>query len=174
MLDMNAESHRRTSISQLLNPLANVAEQSSFAVPQNSSLSGAVGPTQLPEDQQPAQAPYNQEATFNLRAASWDHVQDDNNPNKRKPENGTAPSRVYHPSPMNPTEGFGDHGPRAARRVDEAGNYVDTAMWSPSHEIASMPYGTTAIAPMYSDERTGMCFDYLFVSEICSPSVLQP
>jgi [histone H3]-dimethyl-L-lysine9 demethylase len=155
---MNAlpDSHRRTSISQLLNPLSNLTDQQPFPLPQNSSLSGAVGPQ---PDPQPGQPPYNQGATFNLRAASWDHVQEDNNPNKRKPENGTSPSRVYHPSSMNSTDGFGDHGTHPPRRVDEAGNYVDNRMWSPSHEIASMPYGTTVIAPMYSDERTGMCFD---------------
>jgi hypothetical protein len=175
LLDMNAlpDSHRRTSISQLLNPLSNLPDQPPFALPQNSSLSGAVGPAQLQQDQQPGQPPF-PGATFNLRAASWDHVQEDNNPNKRKPENGTSPSRVYHSSPMNPTDGFGDHGTRATRsRVDEGGNYVENGMLYPSHEIASIPYGTTAIAPMYSDERTGMGSTFASHLRFCSLSMPQ-
>ena len=47
------------------------------------------------------------------------------------------------------------------------GSYMEGAVWSAPHEIATLPYGAPVILPMYSDERTGQggltpCVIHLF------------
>jgi hypothetical protein len=40
-------------------------------------------------------------------------------------------------------------------RLDASANYMEGTLWNASHEIATIPYGTPLLMPLYSDERTG-------------------
>jgi [histone H3]-dimethyl-L-lysine9 demethylase len=138
--------HRRTSISQLLNPLANTSHEES-----PSSPSRAPGiPSALPQnghhDHQDGSAPG---ASFQLRSASWELGQGP------KRTDGPDPSRPYHYSPFS-NEYTSDA--RAARPRDGgniSGPSGPSGAWPAPHEVSNMPYGTPVLAPMYSDERTG-------------------
>ena len=144
------DSHKRTSISQLLNPASR--EPSSFPPGQLQGLP----PSQSQHDQQgaPYQGAFNHASSFHLRAASWDQVQDD--PSKRRLDNGVNTVRAYHHPHMDPVF-YGEHPSRPHRpRPGEPNNFgMDGAVWAPPHEIAHMAYGAPVIPPMYSDERTG-------------------
>jgi lysine-specific demethylase 3 len=150
------DSHKRTSISQLLNPASR--ESSSFAPDQHNNLP-SIGSAQPHHDQQgsPYQGAFNHASSFHLRAASWDQVHDD--PNKRRPDNGAVTARPYHQPHMDPLF-FGEHASRAPRpRPGDPNNFgLDGAVWAPSHEIVNIAYGAPVIPAMYSDERTGAFF----------------
>lgn len=152
------DSHKRTSISQLLNPSPLGASHDPPAFP-SGQLSAPVGPVPSQHEQQgipPFQPGFNSGASFHLRAASWDQVPDD--ATKRKPDNGTTSARQYHHPHLSPADVYGDHAARAARpRMDDSNSFaIEGTVWPPSpHDIANMAYGAPAISPMYSDERTG-------------------
>lgn len=153
---------KKTSINSLLNP-----QDASVAFPaQPPHLTASLAPNPgHPHNQQgvPVYAPYSANASFNLRAASWDMSED---AAKRKPENGATAQRHYHHPSMNSAEAYTEHpGTRLVRpRLDESNNYpIDNQVWPAQPDIANMPYGAPVMAPMYSDERTGkldMCIRF--------------
>jgi lysine-specific demethylase 3 len=154
-----ADSHKRTSISQLLNPLAAQDGSAAFSPAQLPNLPDSIGPNQVQQDQQgvpPYHPSFSNGSSFNLRAANWELPED---ATKRKPENGATAPRHYHQPQMNAPDVFVDqHGPRMVRppRMDDSNNYaMDGQMWPPQQDGVHMPYGTPVISPMYSDERTG-------------------
>lgn len=170
-MDGMHDNHKRTSISQLLNPLGNNTNpDQSYSHPhpvQPPSLAPAmpVPPHPYPHPHQPHPAGYPQQhdpnASFHLRAANWDHVNEDQSGSKRKLDN---PPRPYplHPQMYHDATGTGDHAHRQARaRMPEAPGYpMHSGVW-PSHtEVTAMPYGSPVVAPMYSDERTALSGDY--------------
>jgi lysine-specific demethylase 3 len=151
-----ADSHKRTSISQLLNPLAVHDPSAAFSPDQLPNLSTPIGPNHVQRDQQgvPSFHPsFANGSSFNLRAANWELPQE---ATKQKPGNGTT-ARQYQPQ-MNSSAVFGDqHAPRMIRpRMDDSNNFaIAGQVWPPQQDIANMPYGAPVISPMYSDERTG-------------------
>ncbi|KII96060.1 hypothetical protein PLICRDRAFT_35026 [Plicaturopsis crispa FD-325 SS-3] len=146
--------HKRTSISQLLNPAA--AHEHPFApqVPLSASarsIQAQRGPPDVAAYQQHQQ--YAPESPFNLRAASWSENQG-GDPSKRRPE----PYPRYHQGP----DEFADHASRMTRgRMDEQQSYgMDAGPWVPN-DMGGVSYGAPpSISPMYSDERTSLSGDY--------------
>lgn len=151
------DSHKRTSISQLLNPLA-AQDSSAFPPGQLPRLSNSVGPIPDQQDVSSYHASFSPNSSFNLRAASWGRAPDD--PNKRRPD-ADAQSRPYPQHPhMNSTDVmYGDH--QASRvirtRMEDTNGYgMNPPIWQQpqQHDISSMGYGPPVISPIYSDERT--------------------
>ena len=139
---------KKASINSLLNP-----EASSTAFNQIPNL-----PTSLPANQVQADPrrvdvynpSFNAASSFHLRAADWG-LSDDST--KRKVENGSR--YHYQHSPMS-SPLYAEHpSPRMARGREDV--YVMEAgqVWQQpqQHEAVYVP---PIIAPMYSDERTGM------------------
>lgn len=148
LCNMNApmnDSHKRTSISQLLNPLGAVSEQPMSRTPTiPSSMPSA--PSQNGQDvQQDGSSLHSPGSSFQLRSASWEQGGGDGQSPSKRPD-GPDPSRPYHYTPF--TDGYG----LDARTVRPS---APSGPWPASHEVPNMPYGTPVIAPMYSDERTG-------------------
>ncbi|KAG5639144.1 hypothetical protein H0H81_006403 [Sphagnurus paluster] len=129
---------KKTSINSLLNP-----EASSDAF--NTQLPNLTASQLQPHGQQVDVygTPFAAPPSFHLRAASWGGPDD-----RRKPENGT---RHYG------MDAYQDHNtPRIARsRQDPQGYPMDHHNWQSQHDV---PYGSSPITPMYSDERTGPSF----------------
>jgi lysine-specific demethylase 3 len=159
MASMNGlnDSHRRTSISQLLNPLASSHEQSSFA---NPTLPPGISPSiGSPQDGTSTfQVTYNNNSSFHLRAASWEQSSNNQSGSKRKADGG---QRLFCPVAFSHQSGhFKDSGQRSVRnRVDVPPGYVEGGVW-PSQEIA---YGASVLSSMYSDERTGLSLASFFL-----------
>jgi len=134
------DAHKRTSISQLLNPLGNSPHEGSTSSPSQGVPSA---PPQNGHDEHPDGSTPG--SSFPLRSASW--------------ELGQGPKRTdgpYHYSPF-PEEYPPDT--RTSRPKDNAVNLAGpSGAWPAPHEMPNMPYGTPVLAPMYSDERTGKYF----------------
>jgi len=151
------DSHKRTSISQLLNPSS---DSSVYSHAPHLPSSIAVSQYQHPQHQ--PQGNYNQsiesDSTFHLREASWEPSEDRSAP-KRRPDAAPGPGRPYQlpPHPHMHAEPNNDMIARQGRsRMDEAPNYgMPASSWSSQPDMSNPPYGTPAVAPMYSDERTG-------------------
>ena len=143
------DSHKRTSISQLLNPA--ISLQSS-AYPPPPAI--AAGPAQTHNEQQGVPS---FQQSYGLRAASWDRQDEGTGRNQ---DNPPTPSRPYQQ--MHPPDVYGDQPARPTRsRADDSNGFsVENAGWHPPHEIANLSYGAPVIAPMYSDERTGEWHTY--------------
>jgi len=136
--------HKRTSISQLLNPLANTSHEVS---PSSPSREPGVPPAPPQNGQNGHQEGSTPGSSFQLRSASWELSQGP------KRTDGPDPSRPFHFSPF--PEGYAPDA-RVARPRDDAGNLGGpSGAWPAPHEVSNMPYGTPVLAPMYSDERTG-------------------
>ncbi|EGO01531.1 hypothetical protein SERLA73DRAFT_166071 [Serpula lacrymans var. lacrymans S7.3] len=159
------DSHKRTSISQLLNPLGTSHESSSYSPSvQLPSISSTTALSPYQHSHQAPQgafnAPVESGSSFHLRAASWDHVTDDQGIPKRKGDNVGATARSYHMPPHSYAD-VGDHGPRQVRsRMDDSGNYAMASSGWPPPDTSNMSYGPSMVAPMYSDERTALSGDY--------------
>ncbi|KAG2148007.1 hypothetical protein DEU56DRAFT_783508 [Suillus clintonianus] len=156
------DSHKRTSISQLLNPSS---DSSVYSHATHLPSPVAVSQYQHPPHQQ--QPNYNQSiesaSSFHLRAASWEPSDDQSVP-KRRIDNGPGLARPY-PMPTHPHmhgEPNGDMVPRQGRsRMDDAANYAMPAnSWPSQADMPNPPYGSPVVAPMYSDERTALSGDY--------------
>lgn len=151
------DSHKRTSISQLLNPSS---DSSVYSHAPHLPSPVAVSQYQHPPHQ--PQGSYGQSiesgSTFHLREASWEPSEDRSAP-KRRIDNGPGPGRPYQlpPHPHMHGEPNGDMVPRQGRsRMDEAGNYgMPTNSWPSQADMSNPSYGSSVVAPMYSDERTG-------------------
>ncbi|KAF9246860.1 hypothetical protein BU15DRAFT_69720 [Melanogaster broomeanus] len=154
------DSHKRTSISQLLNPSSDSSGYSH--VTHLPSLTSSAGVPQYQHPQHPPpHGPYSQQpesgSSFHLRAASWEPVNDDQVAPKRRPDAGPNVARPYPMPPQMYAEMNGDMPQRQQRpRIDEHGNYAIAANpWPTQPEVPNVPYGSPVMAPMYSDERTG-------------------
>lgn len=151
---------KKTSINSLLNPQEYPAHL------------GGLGPSPLvPNHAQSSThptyyAPGYEPNSYNLRAASWDMADD---PHRRKaavahqvhdhrPYQEEAPNA--HVEQHHPSNNYAYHQPprMARQRADEPQSYGGNgAVWPTQqrHDSSNMPYGAPAIAPMYSEERTG-------------------
>ncbi|KAG9317119.1 hypothetical protein JVU11DRAFT_1310 [Chiua virens] len=154
---MNGMHDKRTSISQLLNPSS---DSSAYPHPAHlPSLPSSPGVSQYQHPPHPPHGPYQQPdsgASFHLRAASWEPVNDDPNAPKRRPDAGPPTGRSYPMPPHMYAELNGDLSQRPPRpRVDEHGNFLMPAgPWPPQPDVANVPYGSPIVTTMYSDERT--------------------
>ncbi|KAH7888104.1 hypothetical protein F5I97DRAFT_1865700 [Phlebopus sp. FC_14] len=157
------DSHKRTSISQLLNPSSDSSGYSHAT--QLPSLSSSQAVSQYQNPQHPPHGPYPQQpesaSSFHLRAASWEPVNGDQSVPKRRPDAGPAMARSYPMPPHIYAEMNGDITQRqsVARPVDH-GTYAISGVWPSQPEGAAVPYGSPGVAPMYSDERTAISGDY--------------
>lgn len=159
------DNHKRTSISQLLNPSS---ESSAYShAPHLPSLSSAPGVPPYQHPQHPHQAQYpqhpNTATSFHLRAASWGPVNDDQSGAKRRPETGLPPGRPYAMQPHMYPEMNGDmQNGRVRPRVEDNGPYpMSGNPWPhPQPEMSNVHYASPAVTPMYSDERTAISGDY--------------
>ncbi|KIJ70383.1 hypothetical protein HYDPIDRAFT_172215 [Hydnomerulius pinastri MD-312] len=158
------DNHKRTSISQLLNPSS---DSSGYSHPTHlPSLASSPGVSQYQHAQHPPHGPYTQHpesgSSFHLRAASWEPVNDDQSAPKRRPDAGPTAARSYPMPPHMYAEMNGEIPPRQPRpRMDEHGNYAMTGgAWPSQPEVSSVSYGSPVVAPMYSDERTALSGDY--------------
>ena len=146
------DSHKRTSISQLLNPSS---DSSAFSHPPHLASPPGVPTYQHPQHHYP-QHP-DPASSFHLRAASWGPANDDQSGAKRRPDAGPAPARPYPMQHMYP-ELNGDMQSRQTRpRIDEHTAYAMAAnQWPHSQpEMSNVHYASSVVAPMYSEERTG-------------------
>lgn len=135
---------KKTSINSLLNP-----EASSTAF--SNQIPNLAASNQLQPHGQHLDvynAPFVTGSSFNLRAADWS-VSDD--AGKRKSENSM---RHYHHN-IGSSDAYSEHAtPRMARARDHSNGYgVDGHVWQQQQDV---PYGAAGVAPMYSDERTGL------------------
>lgn len=161
------DNHKRTSISQLLNPSSDSSAYSH--APHLPSLSSGPGVPPYQHPQHPHHAQYPQHpgtaSSFHLRAASWGPVNDDQSGTKRRPETGLPlPARPYPMQPhMYPEMNGGDMQSRQVRpRMEDSGPYpMSGNPWPhPQPEMSNVHYGPPAVTPMYSDERTAISGDY--------------
>ena len=145
------DSHKRTSISQLLNPLAETPPE---ATPQSSvSLERAPPPSSpaSPNAQNGKESSLTPSpgSSFQLRSASWGQRN-----GLSAGTDGLDPSRPFHYTPYSKSPDGDARG--TSRPRDGAGNSLGHGgAWPARHEVPNMPYGTPVIAPMYSAERTG-------------------
>jgi [histone H3]-dimethyl-L-lysine9 demethylase len=139
---------KKTSINSLLNPEASSAaafNQISNLTPLSPNQVQTHGPQMNPY----ASGPYENAATFHLRAADWGN-------DKRKVETGATGAQRHftHPSIDSSEIYVEGQPPRLDRPPPDEGNSI-------FHSIADdvwqtpMPYGAPVIGPLYSDERTG-------------------
>lgn len=170
---MNGMHDKRTSISQLLNPSS---DSSAYPHPTHlPSLSSPPGVSQYQHPQHPPHGPYPQQpesgSSFHLRAASWEPVNDDPNAPKRRLDAGPPTGRSYPMPPHMYAEMNGDMSQRQPRpRIDEHGNFaMPTGPWPPQPDVSGVPYGSSIVAPMYSDERTGERASTLHVQVLLNP-----
>lgn len=151
------DSNKRTSISQLLNPLGNDSPE---ATPQSSiSLERTPAPTS--PNVQNAQnggesslIPSPSSSSFQLRSASWEQRN-----SQSTGTDGLDSSRPFHYIPYSESPGGDARG--TSRSRDGASNSPGHGgAWPARHEVPNMPYGTPVIAPMYSAERTRKLWSY--------------
>ncbi|GLB33276.1 putative clavaminate synthase-like protein [Lyophyllum shimeji] len=137
---------KKTSINSLLNPEASSDAFNSQIPNLTASLNNHQGQPHAQQVDVYGQ-PYVAPPSFNLRAASWGGPDD-----RRKAENGT---RHYGQG----MEVYGEQTTsRIARGREDGGGYaLDGNLWPTQQDVV---YGTSAIAPMYSDERTALSGDY--------------
>lgn len=162
MNSLHDHNHKRTSITELLNPIA--------ATPA-SSIDSYTNSTQLPSlhaqylsssqshhnSQPSAYAPQQigSGSSFSLRAASWDHGTKDDLA-VRRPE--SDPSACRYTSTVQSHPLYPEPVTRVPRPMDEQPNYgIEVGLWPPSHDTTNVSYapGPQMIAPVYSEERTG-------------------
>ncbi|KAF8556275.1 Clavaminate synthase-like protein [Imleria badia] len=162
---MNGMHDKRTSISQLLNP-SSESDSSAYSHPAHLPPLPSPGVSQYQHPQHPPHGPYPHQpdsgASFHLRAASWEPVNDDPNAPKRRPDAGPPTGRSYPMPPQMYADMNGDMSQRQPRpRMDEHGNFaMPTGPWPPQPDVAGVPYASSIVTPMYSDERTSMSGDY--------------
>ncbi|KAL4082085.1 hypothetical protein V8B97DRAFT_161135 [Scleroderma yunnanense] len=157
------DNHKRTSISQLLNPSSDSSAYSH--APHLPSLSSPPGvpPYQHPHHPHPQHYPHHPDSasSFHLRAASWGPVHDDQS--KHRSDAGPPPARPYPMQPHMYPELNGDMHPRQARpRVDEHTPYPMAAHpWPHSQpEMSNVHYASSVVSPVYSEERTAISNDF--------------
>ena len=165
MNGLHDQGHKRTSINELLNPVASapqshIDQHPAYNQAQLQSLS-APQYIQAPHQQHVSAPPsyppqiHPAGSSFSLRAASWDHrSQEGLNP--RRQDSDSAPSCRYGPQHVNSHPVYPEQYSRPPRPADEPSNYtIDVPPWPNSHEPHTVPYAHQVIAPMYTDERGG-------------------
>jgi [histone H3]-dimethyl-L-lysine9 demethylase len=167
MNGLHEQNHKRTSINELLNPVANgPAAAASLEGPYTQAqLGGMANPPYASAPRVPAAASsYHSPlgvpgSSFSLRAASWDRSGGNENDLGRREDGEPSSSCRYasaNPSPHHahppPHPVYADPYHRS-RPVGEPANYgIDVSPWTPN---AHSPYSAQILAPIYSDDRTG-------------------
>ncbi|KAI0069112.1 Clavaminate synthase-like protein [Artomyces pyxidatus] len=156
--------HKRTSITELLNPVA-APPTVDPALPQPNGFpqhANYVNSPHYPHQQMGPPAhdqAQGQSATFKLSAASWDQGNSQANGgsagHERTRQEQYAYPRGYPTPPGHPPNMYQDHS--RPRPREEQANF-DPALWqSPGvHEGNLSSYNQPMIAPTYSDERTSL------------------
>lgn len=153
------DSHKRTSISQLLNPLGNnspeATAQSSESLERTPRPSSAASQNdQNAQNGGESSSIHSPGSSFQLRSASWEQRN-----GLSKGTDGPDPPRPFHFNPHSE----GPHGDArgTSRPRDGPGSTAGHGgAWPARHEVPNMPYGTPVITPMYSAERTGKLSSY--------------
>lgn len=174
MNGLHDHQHKRTSITELLNPVAATPSGSLDPSFNANQLSG-IGVSQYVQNSHQAHVggpgPYHPSlgaagSSFSLRAASWDHGQGENQTAARRSEGDTAsPTCQYgagnssrpHQSPPHHGPAYPDQYQQRPRMADPPANYgPDVQSWPHnSHEHPPVQYGAPVLSPVYSDERSG-------------------
>ncbi len=170
MNGLHDNPHKRTSITELLNPVASSPSGSLDAQYGSNQLNGLPSPSYGPSPhQQHMVAPPSFHpslgapgSSFSLRAASWDQASNENQLGSQRRQD-TEPSSCRYGSPashqVNSHPVYPEHYQRP-RAVDEPSpNYsMDVSPWSPnSHEQSpTSSYNAAMVSPIYSDELTCM------------------
>ncbi|PSR71835.1 hypothetical protein PHLCEN_2v12336 [Hermanssonia centrifuga] len=173
MNGLHDNPHKRTSITELLNPVASSPSGSLDAQYGSNQLNGLPSPSYGPSPhQQHMVAPPSFHpslgapgSSFSLRAASWDQASNENQLGSQRRQD-TEPSSCRFGSPashqVNSHPVYPEHYQRP-RAVDEPSpNYsMDVSPWSPnSHEQSpTSSYNAAMVSPIYSDERTSISGD---------------
>ncbi|KAI0080657.1 hypothetical protein K474DRAFT_1614902 [Panus rudis PR-1116 ss-1] len=175
-MNLHDQSHKRTSIDQLLNPVASgpsshLDPRSVYASNQLPNLANSVA--YLPASHQqhvspPSSYPPNihQAGTFRLSAASWDaRAVEERMPN-RHPDLDSSSSCRYTAAP-GPSSAQASHAvysePHYHRQPQRNGDAepstsyqpVNVSSWPQPQETPNISYNHAPVTPMYSDERTG-------------------
>lgn len=168
-------ANKRTSINELLNPVANGAPRS-LDTPNYPSgqVNGYTGPQYMSQDRPPAASDRSvyhpvmnvPGGSFSLRAASWDQ-RSNNEVNPRQEQEAEYPSACqYTSSPPHAYASSDNEYPDPYARPRPTGEHANIGMdvpppsssWSqpPSHESPpSSSFSSSMQAPIYSNERTG-------------------
>ncbi|EKM59423.1 uncharacterized protein PHACADRAFT_249898 [Phanerochaete carnosa HHB-10118-sp] len=172
MNGLHEQNHKRTSINELLNPVANVPASgsldSSYSPPQ---LGVMPNPSYVHAPRAPTASSYHSGmssapgSSFSLRAASWDHAstnegevgrgQAAESPSDCRYAAGNSHPQSHqahpHQSQSQPHAPYPEQYQRS-RPVGEPANYgIDVAHWAPSH----LHYGAQMLTPLYQDDRAG-------------------
>lgn len=177
MNTLHDQGHKRTSINELLNPVAAAPSQHLEPHPAYSSAQIPAIASYLPHQQHVASSavynPSSMHSSFSLRAANWENGAGD--PMARRHDADTAQNCRYTPSvPQHP---YADqHYPRQApRSVDEPqpvyGN--GPTSWPGPHEpqAVALQFGQPIMAAAYTDDRTGEVRPFTFAT---APPVTAP
>ncbi|KAF7790867.1 hypothetical protein EIP86_001825 [Pleurotus ostreatoroseus] len=182
MNGLHDNAHKRTSITELLNPVGSSSPTASldgsYGSPQLNTLSSAsYVPAQQQQQQHvspPSSYPMNSSgSSFSLRAASWDRTSTDAamsaQRRQQEPEASTSACRYgsstphsnSHPSSHQPnSHSVYPEQYQRPRPVDEPANYGIDVSWSPSsHEHAQpLAYGAQLVTPVpqmvYAQDRS--------------------
>ncbi|RDX53605.1 Clavaminate synthase-like protein [Lentinus brumalis] len=152
--------NKRTSINELLNPVGATSssslQQQQYNQQQLPSLAAALQyphPSHAqPPQQYPQQSQMNAGAQYSLRAASWEHKQEELDPRRPESDKGS-----YRYTQMPPLPVYADNYPRQPRPAQEAPSHysMDAAQsWSSSHETPSANYVPPMMPQVYPDERS--------------------
>ncbi|KAH8106073.1 hypothetical protein BXZ70DRAFT_1004357 [Cristinia sonorae] len=164
MNTLHDQGHKRTSINELLNPVASATPSQrleSHPVYNTNQLPTISAAAYIPHQHhvsQPASyAPPNMHpvgSSFSLRAASWDHSAGDAMTRRHDAE--TAQSCRYTPSIPQPPYPDQQYPRQPPRSIDEPQHNYGNGSWPPSHEALPVSYTPAMLAaPAYTDERTG-------------------
>ncbi|KAF4574934.1 hypothetical protein EYR36_006286 [Pleurotus pulmonarius] len=163
-----ADPQKKTSIGQLLNPLESVGDAAYHNGQVHSINDSAQQQVHHDHHGVPAYPPQysSNPSSFNLRAANWEMPDDSE---RRKPDNVATATRQYQHIPqMNGPGAYGEQPARMVRPRMEAPNgypIEGQQVWQQPQDMQAMQYGPpSGIAPMYSDERTGIYFRRLSTS----------
>lgn len=170
---MHDQSHKRTSINELLNPVnaqvvpppPHLDPHSGYAVNQMQPISppGSYIPAshQHQVQGQPSySAMNNAPGSFSLRTATWDQANHDTGMSSRRQSDvdSSPASCRYGSASASSQPVYSDHQyqRQQTRHVDDLSVNYSSDSWSSPHESASTSYGASSMmaAPMYSDDRS--------------------
>ena len=153
------DSPKRTSISQLLNPLGGSSSeatvQSSISLERSPGSSSSASPNvQKAQNGGESSLIQSPGSSFQLRSASWERRN-----GLSTGTDGLDPPRPFHYIPDSESPDGDARGTSGSR--DSAGNGPGHGgAWPARHEVPNMPYGTPVIASMYPAERTRKLWSY--------------
>ncbi|KAJ3520795.1 hypothetical protein NM688_g9112 [Phlebia brevispora] len=183
MNGLHDNAHKRTSITELLNPVASSSSPSgsldaSYSSPQLNNLSsGSYASAPQQQHVSPSTSHYPMSGTgssFSLRAASWDHTSTESpisTQRRQEPEASSSSCRYGSSTPHSGAHAS-SHQPNShsvyaeqyqrPRPVDETANFGMDVSWSPSpHEHPQpIPYGAQLVSPVtpmvYTEDRASI------------------